>query len=95
LQDILFNASLHPKRKKSTLSDFHKAELFHSLKITLQNMTDKRGRDTEKDFYGHAGQYKTILSKNTFKNPCQNCGNKIVKEAYLGGAVYFCPICQK
>jgi formamidopyrimidine-DNA glycosylase len=28
LQDILFNAGIHPKRKKSTLSDFEKAELF-------------------------------------------------------------------
>jgi formamidopyrimidine-DNA glycosylase len=95
LQDILFNAGLHPKRKKSTLSDFHKAELYHSLKVTLKNMTDKGGRDTEKDFYGYVGQYKTILSKNTLKNPCPNCGNNIAKEAYLGGAVYFCPTCQK
>ncbi len=95
LQDILFNAGLHPKRKKSTLSDFHKTELFHSLKVTLKSMTAKGGRDTEKDFFGHIGRYKTKLSKNTVKNPCPNCGNKIVKEAYLGGAVYFCPICQK
>lgn len=95
LQDILFNAGLNPKRKKSTLSDFHKSELYHSLKVTLKNMTDKGGRDTEKDFFGFPGKYKTILSKNTIMSPCPNCGNSIVKEAYLGGAVYFCPSCQK
>jgi formamidopyrimidine-DNA glycosylase len=95
LQDILFNAGLHPKRKKSTLSDFHKTELYYSLKVTLKNMTDKGGRDTEKDLFGCFGQYKTVLSKNTLKNPCPNCGNAIVKEAYLGGAVYYCPTCQK
>ncbi len=94
LQDILFHAGIHPKRKKSTLSDFEKAELFHSLKVTLNSMTDKGGRDTEKDLFGHFGGYKTILSKNTLKNPCPNCGNAIVKEAYLGGAIYFCPSCQ-
>ncbi len=94
LQDILFNAGIHPKRKQSTLSDFEKGELFHSLKITLQNMVNKGGRDTEKDLYGHLGKYKTILSKNTYKNPCPNCGNSIVKEPYLGGSIYFCPICQ-
>jgi formamidopyrimidine-DNA glycosylase len=94
LQDILFNAGIHPKRKKSTLSDFQKAELFHSLKVTLKNMTDMGGRDTERDFFGHSGGYKTLLSKNTVKDPCPNCGNAIVKEAYLGGAVYFCPTCQ-
>ena len=94
LQDILFNASVHPKQKKSTITDFQKAELFHSLKVTLNKMTDMGGRDTEKDLFGQFGGYKTILSKNTFKDPCPNCGNAIVKEAYLGGAVYFCPTCQ-
>jgi formamidopyrimidine-DNA glycosylase len=95
LQDILFNSGLNPKRKKSTLSDFHKAELFYSLKTTLRNMTENGGRDTEKDFFGYPGKYKTILSKNTSKDPCPNCGNTIVKEAYLGGAVYYCPSCQR
>jgi formamidopyrimidine-DNA glycosylase len=95
LQDILFNAGIHPKRKKSAITDFKKADLFHSLKVTLNKMTDMGGRDTEKDLFGRIGGYKTILSKNTLKNPCPNCGNTIVKEAYLGGAVYFCPTCQK
>jgi formamidopyrimidine-DNA glycosylase len=95
LQDILFNSALHPKRKKSTLSDFHKKELYYSLKVTLKSMTDKGGRDTEKDLFGSFGQYKTILSKNTVNTPCPNCGSTIVKAAYLGGAVYYCPTCQK
>jgi formamidopyrimidine-DNA glycosylase len=95
LQDILFNAGLNPKRKKSTLSDHEKATLFYSLKTTLKKMTDLGGRDTEKDFFGNSGGYKTILSKNTIQNPCPNCGDVIVKEAYLGGAVYYCHNCQK
>jgi len=95
LQDILFNSGIHPKRKKSTLSDFEKAELFHSLKTTLNRMTEKGGRDTEKDLFGQNGRYKTTLSKNTVNQPCPNCGATIVKEAYMGGAVYYCPVCQK
>ncbi|MDR2956059.1 MAG: endonuclease VIII [Prevotella sp.] len=95
LQDILFNAAIHPKRKISTLSDLEKDDLFHSLKVTLQSMTDKGGRDTEKDFYGNFGKYKTILSRNTYKAPCPNCGGEIIKEAYLGGSIYYCPVCQK
>ena len=95
LQDILFNAGINPKRKISTISDFEKEELFHILKLTLRSMTDKGGRDTEKDLFGNFGGYKTILSKNTYKNPCPNCGNAIIKEAYLGGSIYYCPICQK
>ena len=94
LQDILFNAGVHPKRKASALSDVQKTDLFHSLKVTLDKMTRMGGRDTEKDLFGQTGGYKTILSKNTLKNPCPNCGNAIFKEAYLGGAVYYCPVCQ-
>jgi len=95
LQDILFNAGIHPKRKIQTLSDFEKGELFHSLKVTLANMTDKGGRDTERDIFGQPGKYKTLLSKNTYKDPCPVCGNEIIKEAYLGGTVYYCPVCQR
>jgi len=95
LQDILFNASLHPKKKISELTDFQKQELFDSLKTTLRSMTDKGGRDTEKDLYGKSGGYKTLLSKNAYKEGCPNCGGEIIKEAYLGGSVYYCAHCQK
>lgn len=95
LQDILFSSGLNPKRKISTLSDLEKSDLFHCIKITLQNMTDKGGRNTEKDFYGNKGGYKCILSKNTYKQPCPNCGGDITKEAYLGGTVYYCKNCQR
>ncbi len=95
LQDILFMAGIHPRRKKSTLSEAEKSVLFQSLKTTLKKMTDLGGRDTEKDLFGKNGGYKTLFSKNTIGNPCPNCGGAITKEAYLGGAVYFCPVCQK
>ena len=95
LQDILFNAGIHPKRKKSSLTDSEKDKLFQSIRQTLKNMTDLGGRDTEKDLYGNNGQYKTILSRNTVNEPCPVCGSSIRKEAYLGGAVYYCPSCQK
>lgn len=95
LQDILFNAKINPKRKIFSLSDEEKENIFRSLKSTLKEMTDKGGRDTEKDIYGNKGGYKTILSKNTYKDPCPACGGIIVKEAYMGGSVYYCPTCQK
>ncbi|MCX6259347.1 MAG: endonuclease VIII, partial [Bacteroidia bacterium] len=50
---------------------------------------------TEKDFFGNNVGYKTILSKNRVRHPCPKCGDLIMKESYLGGAVYYCPTCQK
>lgn len=95
LQDILFNASIHPKRKIFSLSEAEKKALFNSVKATLQAMVDGGGRDTESDFFDNRGGYKTILSKNSYNFPCPRCGGAIIKEAYMGGSVYYCPDCQK
>jgi formamidopyrimidine-DNA glycosylase len=95
LQDILFNARVHPKRKMSTLTDKEMSTLFDSVKNTLFEMTAKGGRDTERDLFGCSGGYRTILSAKTIDNPCPVCGGKIVREAYLGGNIYYCPECQK
>ncbi|OPX42621.1 formamidopyrimidine-DNA glycosylase [Ruminiclostridium hungatei] len=95
LQDVLFNSTIHPKRKVKSLGDSDREKLYKSLKNTLADMTFKGGRDTEKDLFGCYGGYKTILSKNTTGKPCPVCGELVKKEAYMGGSIYFCPGCQK
>jgi formamidopyrimidine-DNA glycosylase len=94
LQDILFNAKLHPKQKVSALSADQGNALYNSIKTTLAQMVKKGGRDTEKDLFGRSGGYLSQLSKNTADKPCAFCGTTIKKEAYLGGSIYFCPGCQ-
>jgi formamidopyrimidine-DNA glycosylase len=95
LQDILFGARLNPKLKLEKLTDSQIKDMFDSVKTTLLNMTVNGGRDTERDLFGCSGGYKTILSNKTVNEPCRVCGDKIVREAYLGGNIYFCPTCQK
>jgi formamidopyrimidine-DNA glycosylase len=95
LQDILFNAKLHPKKKVGSLSDGDKEALFDSLKITISAMASEGGRDTERDLFGNPGGYETILCKNTVNKPCSICGTMIKKEAYMGGSVYYCDKCQE
>ncbi len=95
LQDVLFNGTIHPKRKVRSLSDSDREKLYKSLKNTLAHMTFKGGRDTERDLFGCCGGYKSVLSKNTVGKPCPVCGELVKKEAYLGGSIYFCPGCQK
>ena len=94
LQDILYNAGIHPKKKVKTFTDQEKSILFHAVKSTLAEMTFLGGRDTERDLFGCFGGYKTKVSKNTVDKPCPKCNTVIRKEAYLGGSVYFCPTCQ-
>jgi formamidopyrimidine-DNA glycosylase len=95
LQDILHRARVHPRRKTATLTDGEQVALFESVKSTLQEMTAQGGRDTERDLFGQPGGYRTRLSRNTVDRPCPVCGGAIIKQAYMGGAVYFCEGCQK
>ena len=95
LQDILYQARLHPKSKVDTLGEGGKQALFDAVKITLCDMVKEGGRDTERDLFGNAGGYSTRMSKNTAGQPCPSCGSLIQKQNYLGGSIYFCPGCQK
>jgi len=95
LQDILWVAQLHPRRKVNTLTDVEIGRLFGSVKDTLKAMTEAGGRCTEKDLLGHQGGYRVVLSAETKGAPCPRCGSKIVKEAFLGGSIYTCPECQR
>jgi len=94
LQDILYNAGIHPKRKVSTFSDDERKKLYNSIKGTLTEMSNQGGRDTEKDLFNQLGGYITKLSKNTAGKPCPKCNGTIIKENYLGGSIYYCNGCQ-
>ncbi|MBC8570727.1 endonuclease VIII [Zongyangia hominis] len=95
LHDILFRAGIHPKSHLGALSGEEKHRLFESVKGTLLAMAGQGGRDTEKDLFGCTGGYQTLLSSKTWKRPCPQCGGEILRQAYLGGNVYFCPHCQE
>lgn len=95
LQDILWTAKLHPKRKMNTLSGEERAVMFRSIKDVLLAMTKAGGRDTEKNLFGIAGGYETAMSRNHVGEHCHVCGQPIIKDAYLGGSVYYCENCQK
>ena len=94
LQDILYNARIHPKRKMHTLTNDELDLLFNSIKYTLRKIIHNGGRDTERDLFGASGGYITKLSKNTVGSPCPQCGTIIKKEAYMGGSIYVCEGCQ-
>lgn len=94
LQDILFRAQIHPKQKLESLPAGARKQLYESVKATLADMVSEGGRDTERDLFGRPGGYKTLLSQKTVQKPCPRCGRTILREAYLGGNIYFCPGCQ-
>jgi formamidopyrimidine-DNA glycosylase len=94
LQDILFQAGLHPKRKVASVDVTGRMALYQTIRTTLQAMFAGGGRDTERDLFDIPGGYRTLMSKNTAGQPCPSCGSTIRKESYLGGSIYYCPTCQ-
>lgn len=95
LQDILWSAEIHPKRRISELTDGEWQRLHAAVQTVVREMVVQGGRDTERDLFGRPGGYRTALSRNTVGQPCPRCGATIRKEAYLGGAIYYCGQCQK
>lgn len=58
LQDILYNACLHPKRKWNTLSEEEKRVLFSSVKDTLKEMVRQGEGIRRSTFWGSRGSTK-------------------------------------
>ena len=94
VQDILFRARLHPRRKAIDLATREKRALYKAIRTTLKQAVDQGGRDTERDLYDLPGGYRKILDSSTLQQPCRHCGGRIEKIQLLGGTSYFCPHCQ-
>ncbi len=95
LQDILFNSGIDARININKLGENDLKTLYKSIRETLNEMCKLLGRDTETDFFGNCGNYRTILSKNTLGTACPKCGSEIKKASYMGGTIYFCEKCQR
>ena len=94
LQDILYEARLHPRRRAVALEPAERQRLYQAIKRVLGEAVEKGGRDSERDLYGRPGGYQRILHSKAAGQPCTRCGELITKMQYLGGACYYCPSCQ-
>jgi formamidopyrimidine-DNA glycosylase len=95
LQDILWEAQVNPKKKIDTLNKNEINRIYKAIKTIPSAIIAAGGKDIDKDVYGNIGGFPSRVSRNTVGKPCARCGTKIVKEAYLGGSVFYCPACQK
>jgi formamidopyrimidine-DNA glycosylase len=95
LQDILYDARIHPRRKIATLTGAETDIHFHSVKSVLKEMAAQGGRDNTRNLFGQPGGYWTRLGQAAAGTSCPICGGTIVKQPYLGGIIYFCDGCQK
>ena len=94
-QDILFRARLSPRRKIPDIIATEREQLYRAIQETVRLAIESGGREDERDLYDRPGGYQRLMSSQTAGTPCPACGTTIEKMAYLGGACYLCPTCQK
>jgi formamidopyrimidine-DNA glycosylase len=94
LQDILFHARIHPRRRAVEVGPEERQVLYGAIRRVLQEAVDLGGRDSERDLYNQPGGYTRLMDSRTVGQPCPACGTAIEKISFLGGACYLCPQCQ-
>ena len=96
IQDILFNAKLHPKRKIPSLTNTEIDILHKSIKSVLSESVELGGLAYEKDFYGNKGRYGAEQFKIAYKQgkPCPTCQTAIQKIKTGSTSSFICPNCQ-
>jgi len=77
-----------------SLAEADYVSMYDAIKKVFPAAIETGGLDTQTDLFGNSGGYETKASKKTVGTPCARCGGEITREAYLGGAVYYCPGCQ-
>lgn len=95
LQDILFKAKIHPKRKASDISENERIHLYRSIRETLKEAIRLGGSESSYDLHGSPGGYKRVLGEHMKGKPCPRCGTTIEKLNVLGSSSYICPSCQR
>jgi len=94
-QDILFRARLHPRHPIDDLNKGQRRKLYNAILKTVREAIKKGGRYDEYDLYNQPGKYIRLMDNKAVGRPCPECGTRIEKIQYLGGACYLCPRCQK
>jgi formamidopyrimidine-DNA glycosylase len=96
IQDILFQAKLHPNQKIPTLSEEEISGLYNAIRDVLNRSIKLGGLAYEKDFYGQNGKLtinEFLVGYKTGK-PCPTCKTPIEKIKTGSTSSYICPKCQ-
>ncbi len=97
VDEILYDARLHPRRKANTLSGEEWGRLHATILENLAAGVEHRGTTVRlyKDLLGRPGKHQDYLRVfEKHGKPCPECGGKVVREKVGGRPSHFCPSCQ-
>ena len=98
VDEILYDARLHPRRKANTLSGEEWGKLHAVIIENLAAGIEHRGTTVRlyKDVLDRPGEHQNYL--RVFEKqgrPCPGCEGKVVREKVGGRPTHFCPSCQR
>src|SRR5918998_2949976 len=98
VDEILYDARLHPRRKANTLSEGEWKALYHAIRSNLAAGVEHRGTTVRlyKDVLDRPGEHQNYLQVfEKHGQPCPGCEGKVVREKVGGRPTHFCPSCQR
>jgi formamidopyrimidine-DNA glycosylase len=98
VDEILYDARLHPRRKANTLSEGEWKALYDAIRSNLAAGVEHRGTTVRlyRDVLDRPGEHQNYL--RVFEKqgqPCPDGEGEIVREKVSGRPSHFCPECQR
>jgi len=98
VDEILYDARLHPRRKANTLTDAEWEALYAAIRQNLAAGVEHRGTTVRlyRDVLDRPGEHQNFLRVFEKRGrPCPRCEGEVVREKVGGRPTHFCPACQK
>jgi formamidopyrimidine-DNA glycosylase len=97
IQEILFQAKLHPLRLINSVSKTEMQQLYTAIRNVMQQSIELGSSSYEKDFFGELGNYslKELSFAYEENAVCPTCGTESQKIKTGSNAQYICPQCQQ
>ena len=98
VDEILYDARLHPRRKANTLSEAEWEGLHAAIRENLRAGVEHRGTTVRlyRDVLNRPGSHQDYLRVfEKHGKPCPDCEGKVVREKIGGRATHYCPSCQR
>src|SRR5215211_1151708 len=97
VDEILYEARLHPRRKANTLSEGEWEALHAAIQSNLAAGVEHRGTTVRlyRDVLDRPGEHQNYLRVfEKHGQPCPGCEGQVVREKVSGRPTHYCPACQ-